>query len=171
MARCYDMEKEKFLNDYSNNSTKTPYKTWFLCSYEDDSKTKKNNSYPIHRVVAETWCDKPDTNERLVVDHIDGDKHNNLASNLRWVTYKENSNAQDVQERKAQTLKKSNQHKREIQALTSIIAEKDKMIQSLTETVRQLQCMLQFNKNEKYDDDVDDEFYSIFDCFKKREMA
>ena len=64
----------------------------------------------------------------------------------------------------------SNQHKREIQALTSIIAEKDKMIQSLTETVRQLQCMLQFNKNEKYDD-VDDEFYSIFDCFKKREMA
>ena len=170
MARCYDMEKEKFLNDYSNNSTKTPYKTWFLCSYEDDSKTKKNNSYPIHRVVAETWCDKPDTNERLVVDHIDGDKHNNLASNLRWVTYKENSNAQDVQERKAQTLKMSNQHKREIQALTSIIAEKDKMIQSLTETVRQLQCMLQFNKNEKYDD-VDDEFYSIFDCFKKREMA
>jgi len=133
MARCYDMEREKFVNDYiSSKSVKqNPYKYWFLCSFDDDKATKRNNSYPIHRVVAETWCEKPTTEERLVVDHIDGDKNNNLASNLRWITYKENSNAQDVQERKAKELKKTVQHRNEIQALTKVIAEKDAEIERL----------------------------------------
>lgn len=133
MARCYDMEREKFVNDYvSKKSTnKYPYKKWYLCSFDDDSKTKRNNCYDIHRVVAETWCEKPTTKERLVVDHIDCDKNNNLASNLRWITYKENSNAQDVQERKAKELKKTVQHRNEIQALTKVIAEKDAEIERL----------------------------------------
>lgn len=133
MSRCYDMEREKFLTDYSNKKSviKNPYKVWYLCSFDDDVTTKRNNCFPIHRVVAETWCEKLDTNERLVVDHIDGDKYNNLASNLRWVTYKENSNAQDVQERKAKELKKTVQHRNEIQALAKVITEKDEEIKRL----------------------------------------
>lgn len=129
MARCYDMKKEKFIKDYTPN--KSPYNKWWLCDYEDDYYTKINNCYDIHRVVAETWCKKPSTKERLVVDHIDGDKHNNLSSNLRWITYKENSNAQDVQERKANELKKTVQHRKEIQALTKVIEEKDEEIERL----------------------------------------
>lgn len=42
----------------------------------------------IHRIVAKLFVENPDN--KPCVDHIDGDKHNNRADNLRWVTYKEN---------------------------------------------------------------------------------
>ena len=45
--------------------------------------------YQVHRLIAETFCDKP-LNAQCV-DHIDGNKHNNNADNLRWCTFRENS--------------------------------------------------------------------------------
>ena len=42
----------------------------------------------VHRLVAEQYCERPEgCNE---VDHIDGDKFNNHADNLEWVTRAEN---------------------------------------------------------------------------------
>jgi hypothetical protein len=42
----------------------------------------------VHRLVAITWCrNEFNYNE---VNHIDGDKSNNIASNLEWVTRKQN---------------------------------------------------------------------------------
>lgn len=46
---------------------------------------------PIHRVVAEAFIPNPDNKPE--VDHIDGNKHNNNADNLRWVTRSENMKA------------------------------------------------------------------------------
>lgn len=50
------------------------------------------NNYPrfIHRLVAEAFIPNPDN--KPLVDHIDTNGENNNASNLRWVTAKENSN-------------------------------------------------------------------------------
>lgn len=45
----------------------------------------------IHKLVATAFLDKPTTEKRLVVDHIDGDKTNNHVGNLEWVTYSENN--------------------------------------------------------------------------------
>lgn len=45
----------------------------------------------VHRLVANAFVDKQKTNERLEVNHIDGDKSNNLAENLEWVTSSENT--------------------------------------------------------------------------------
>ncbi len=47
--------------------------------------------YMVHRVVACAFVEDPtDDPARDVVNHIDGDKFNNKADNLEWVTQKEN---------------------------------------------------------------------------------
>ena len=43
----------------------------------------------VHRLVAKAFIEQPD-NEKCWVDHIDGNRGNNNADNLRWVTPSEN---------------------------------------------------------------------------------
>lgn len=45
----------------------------------------------IHRIVADAFGDG-NKSDKLCVDHIDNDPHNNYIGNLRFATHKENSN-------------------------------------------------------------------------------
>lgn len=44
----------------------------------------------VHRLVAEAFI--PNNENKPCIDHIDADRTNNIPSNLKWVTYKENNN-------------------------------------------------------------------------------
>ena len=52
--------------------------------------TGKAKTYRLHRLVAKAWVDGW-REERDVVNHIDGDRLNNAASNLEWVSVSENN--------------------------------------------------------------------------------
>lgn len=47
-----------------------------------------NRFYPLHRLVAKAFLDNPDNKEQ--VNHIDGNRYNNSASNLEWCSSREN---------------------------------------------------------------------------------
>lgn len=52
----------------------------------------KMKSPQVHRLVAAYFIPKPDFRlfAKYEIDHIDGNKANNRADNLRWVTHREN---------------------------------------------------------------------------------
>ena len=51
-----------------------------------------NKSFPVHRLVCIAFHGIKGYEQGLFVDHIDTNRANNNASNLRWVTPKENAN-------------------------------------------------------------------------------
>lgn len=53
-------------------------------------KNGTGKMFRVHRLVAAAFIPNPEN--KPCIDHIDGDRTNNHADNLRWVTAKENSN-------------------------------------------------------------------------------
>ena len=47
-------------------------------------------NYKTHRLIAELFIPKANNDTKLEVDHIDQDKTNNIVSNVRWVTPRQN---------------------------------------------------------------------------------
>jgi hypothetical protein len=56
--------------------------------YVDLFNPSKTRTF-VHRLVAQLFI--PNPSGKKIVNHIDGDKHNNHFTNLEWVTSKENS--------------------------------------------------------------------------------
>lgn len=54
------------------------------------SKDGKAKCHTVHSLIGLAFLKKK--NENDVIDHIDGDRQNNVLSNLRYVSHKENTN-------------------------------------------------------------------------------
>lgn len=52
--------------------------------------TLHGTQYPLHRLIAKTFCVSNGNIEDLVVNHKDGNKQNNRMDNLEWITQSEN---------------------------------------------------------------------------------
>lgn len=54
------------------------------------SKSGKAKIFMIHRIVAKVFVVNDDPKCKIAVNHIDGNKTNNNADNLEWVSYSDN---------------------------------------------------------------------------------
>ena len=79
-GQVYSYQKKRFLTPAKCGRG---YLKVMLCRGKEDHK-----NLMIHRLVAEAFIPNPD--EKLTVNHIDGNKLNNVVSNLEWNTYSEN---------------------------------------------------------------------------------
>ena len=77
----------KHMRDY-----KIMLKPWTSGQYLTVNLSRNNSieSWAIHRLVAIVFVPNPDPAHKIQVNHIDGNKLNNVAANLEWVTPSEN---------------------------------------------------------------------------------
>lgn len=93
-GRIYSLKTNKFLKPQGNGNG------YLKVSLRIEGKTVQQY---VHRLVALTYLKyNPSFPE---VDHIDGDKHNNHADNLRWVNRSQNSKNFKRTSRKGYSLK------------------------------------------------------------------
>lgn len=87
---CYEVSNRGHVRkDGKTKKARQDYGGYLVVTCSIAGKTNRT-SYAIHLAVAEAFLgSRPSPNH--VVNHIDGCKTNNLASNLEWITYKENS--------------------------------------------------------------------------------
>ena len=87
-------------------------KPWKINGYNAVGLYRSGKRYVflVHRLVAAAFIPNPDN--KPCVDHIDGDRTNNHADNLRWVTYLENNNNPITKKRLSENNAKNMQGKK-----------------------------------------------------------
>jgi hypothetical protein len=113
----------------------TPKKKQKDYIYVELSKNGKPKRFVIHRLVAFAFCENAD--KTLTVNHKDGNKTNNNASNLEWVTIEQN-NIHAFQN----GLKQSKLSKEDVLALTEdyrlFIEEQSKKYSVIDKTIKEI---------------------------------
>ena len=96
LQNCHN-KKGRILKPHTD---KEGYKGVVLCV------NQKRKTFRLHRLVAAAFIPNPDNLPEI--DHIDGNRANNDATNLRWCTRKQNLNYQKAINNKRETMKKVN---------------------------------------------------------------
>ena len=88
-VKSYQLRQAKLLNPYSNQRG-------YL---RVDIKTDSRRTYLVHQLVALAFIPNDKPIEKDTIDHIDLDKTNNRADNLRWLSRADNVRAYQEQKR------------------------------------------------------------------------
>lgn len=80
-GRIYSHKSKRYLSS-GNPTSRWNYAYVRLC------KDGKSESHSLHRLIAKTFI--PNPSNLPIVNHKDGNCHNNCADNLEWCTQKEN---------------------------------------------------------------------------------
>lgn len=82
-------EIDEYGNIFNSNGIKMhqflTYKNYMQISL---CKNGKNKTYAVHRLLGLAYIDNPDNKPEI--NHIDGNRVNNIVENLEWVTHAEN---------------------------------------------------------------------------------
>ena len=88
-VKSYQLRQAKLLNPYSNQRG-------YL---RVDIKTDSRRTYLVHQLVALAFIPNDNPIEKDTIDHIDLDKANNRADNLRWLSRSDNVRAYQEQKK------------------------------------------------------------------------
>lgn len=93
MYQVSNLGRVKSLGNRSNHKDEILLKQANVMGYKVATLTKdsKGKMYKVHRLVATAFISNDDLENKIEVNHIDGDKFNNKASNLEWCTKSENA--------------------------------------------------------------------------------
>ena len=83
MGKVKSLKSNKILNSHNRCD--------YLSVYLENNIIKKRSTIGIHSLVANAYCDKLQTTKKLCINHKDGDKKNNIYTNLEWITYSQNT--------------------------------------------------------------------------------
>jgi hypothetical protein len=78
--------KGRFKNNMGKLMELTNHTNYLTISFKNNGQ---NKTYQLHRIVAFMFVENPEN--KSFVNHIDGNKTNNCADNLEWVTKSENT--------------------------------------------------------------------------------
>lgn len=127
----------------------------------------------VHRLVALYFVDNPEKHD--VVDHIDTDRKNNLFTNLRWCSTKDNVNNPITKEHLSQSAKRffmserGREHQKFITELASKTEAKEKRIKKVQKAVIQKDLEGNFIKEFKSVKDAIEQThcYGVGKCCRK----
>lgn len=86
-GNIFSIKANKFISPFFSKGRKGENK-YLRIQLRKDGKCKK---YFVHRLVALLFISNNKSNEKIMVNHKDGNKTNNHFSNLEWVTPSENN--------------------------------------------------------------------------------
>lgn len=66
------------------------YPVVWLEGEKGDNGKRKRYYEKVHKIVATLFCEKPNIEEKVEVNHLDCVRSNNYYKNLEWITHKEN---------------------------------------------------------------------------------
>ena len=90
-STVFDNQNNRFINPHLMGVPRSNYLQVTLYKKDGNNPTTKHTKR-VHSLMAITFLNHTYGDRKIVVDHIDSDKHNNHLSNLRIVSMKENNN-------------------------------------------------------------------------------